>query len=106
MKKYNLSQMVNGWFIGNFEPSILKTNEFEIAIKYYASGTKELRHFHKVSTEYTIIVSGKVMVNNKIYESGDILKIEPNEIVEFEAIENTSTTVVKTPSVKNDKYLI
>jgi hypothetical protein len=106
MKKFTLEQMINGWFIGDFEPSILKTTNFEIAVKYYNAGTKELKHLHKVATEITVIVSGKVKVNNIIYVSGDIILIDPNEIVEFEAIEDTSTTVIKTPSILNDKYLI
>lgn len=106
MKKYNLNQMVNGWFIGDFEPSILKSNLFEVGVKYYKAGTKELKHFHKVATELTVIVSGRVKVNNIYYVSGDIILIQPNEIAEFEAIEDTSTTVIKTPSILNDKYLI
>jgi len=106
MKKFTLDQMTNGWFIGDFEPSILKTSNFEIAVKYYNAGNKELKHLHRVATEITVIVSGKVKVNDIIYITGDIILIEPNEIAEFQAIENTYTTVIKYPSANNDKYLI
>ena len=32
MKKYKLSEFKDGWIVGNFEPSILKTKDFEVAI--------------------------------------------------------------------------
>ena len=35
MKKNKLSEMIGGWFIGNFEPSLLKTNYVEVAVKKY-----------------------------------------------------------------------
>ena len=33
--KSNLSEMKLGWFVGNFEPSLYKTNDVEVAIKSY-----------------------------------------------------------------------
>ena len=35
MKKYNLEDFKLGWIIGNFEPSILRTDQFEVSIKKY-----------------------------------------------------------------------
>ena len=32
MKNYKLKDMKNGWLVGNFLPSVLKTNEFEVGI--------------------------------------------------------------------------
>jgi len=32
MKLHKLDDMVRGWFIGNFEPSVLKTKKFEVGI--------------------------------------------------------------------------
>ena len=40
MKK-NVSDFTKGWFIGNFEPSLLKSKDFEVAIKEYKAGTVE-----------------------------------------------------------------
>lgn len=31
MKKFDLNDMINGWIIGNFDPSLYKTNDFEFA---------------------------------------------------------------------------
>lgn len=103
--KSNLSEMKLGWFVGNFEPSLYKTNDVEIGVKSYAKGEAEERHYHKIATEITVIVSGKVKMNNEIYEKGDILVIPPNFSTDFEALEDTVTTVAKLPGANNDKYI-
>ena len=43
--------MTKGWFVGDFEPSIIRTNSCEVGIKAYKKGTKELSHYHKASKE-------------------------------------------------------
>ena len=60
MKKYNLEDFKLGWLIGNFEPSILRTDKFEVSIKKYNKGDYEKAHFHKLANEITIITVGKV----------------------------------------------
>jgi hypothetical protein len=55
MKKYNLQNFSKGWFIGNFEPSLFSTDQFEVAVKFYKKGDSETSHHHKISTEYTIV---------------------------------------------------
>ena len=105
MKVTKLDNMIKGWFVGNFEPSILKTNDVEVAVKEYKKGDKEDTHYHKIATEITVIVSGKVKMNNFTYMQGDIITIEPHESTDFEAIEDTVCTVVKYPGASNDKYL-
>ncbi len=104
MKKANINDMTDGWFIGNFEPSLLKTNEVEVAIKKYKKGDKETWHFHKIATEFTVIVSGKVLMNDVLYQTGDIIVIPPNEGTDFVVLEDTTTTVVKIPGANNDKF--
>ena len=75
------------------------------AIKEYKKGSIEDWHFHKVATEITAIVAGKVRMNDKIYSNGDIIKINPSEGTDFECLEDTITVVVKVPGAMNDKYL-
>lgn len=94
-----------GWFVGNFEPSLYKTNEVEIAVKSYAKGDHEDTHHHRIATEITVIVSGKVRMNELILEKGDILVIPPYQATDFEALEDTVTTVAKLPGANNDKYI-
>jgi quercetin dioxygenase-like cupin family protein len=105
MHQFNLNSFIGGWFIGNFSPALFENSNFEIAIKKYNAGQSESSHYHKIATEITVIVSGKVKMNENIYESNDIILINPNESTNFIALEDTTTCVVKIPSVQNDKYL-
>ena len=105
MKIANLSDMIKGWFVGNFEPTVLKTNDVEVAVKRYKKGDYEEKHYHKIATEITVIVQGKVKMNNIEYKENNIIVIEPNESTDFEALEDTICTVVKYPGANNDKYL-
>lgn len=103
--KSNLKDLEKGWFVGNFEPSLYKTNDVEVAVKTYKKGDSESKHFHKIATEITVIVSGKVKMNDLTLSSGDILVIPPFYATDFEALEDTVTSVTKLPGAKNDKYL-
>lgn len=105
MEKFNLNEMIKGWFVGNFEPSLLKTNDVEVAVKSYQAGEYEDRHHHKIATEITVVVSGEILMNNILYKEGDIIKLEPNESSDFKAITNAINVVVKIPGAANDKYL-
>ncbi len=105
METAKLSDMIGGWFVGNFEPSLSKTNDVEVAVKTYKAGDSEPEHYHKLAKEITVIVSGTVRMNNTKFEEGDIIVIEPNKSTDFHALTDTVTTVVKIPGANNDKYL-
>lgn len=106
MKIARIDEMIKGWFIGNFEPSLLKTNAVEVALKKYNKGDYEEAHYYKIATEFTVIISGRVRMNGIEYGEGDIIVIEPNDATDFEALEdNTINVVVKIPGANNDKYL-
>jgi quercetin dioxygenase-like cupin family protein len=98
--------MTKGWFIGNFEPSLYKTEDFEVAVKTYQKGDYEASHYHKRAVEYTVIISGRARMNGVEYSAGDIIVMEAGESTDFEALENgTTNAVVKVPCVKDDKYV-
>jgi hypothetical protein len=105
MQAYELSKMVGGWFIGHFQPVAVSTDQFEVAIKHYRAGDKEQRHHHKVAWEITAIASGAVRMCGQVFEKGAIVHLAPGESADFEALEDTITVVVKSPSVAGDKYL-
>lgn len=105
MKKYNLSEFTKGWFIGNFNPSLLQTDLFEVAIKNYTQGDQESAHYHKIATEYTIVNSGRFRMNDSEYGAGDIIVIEPGESTDFYCLESGNTTVLKVPCVSGDKFI-
>jgi len=106
MKVDNLDNMFKGWVVGNFEPTLFITNDVEVAVKKYSSGDYEPMHYHKIATEITIISQGKVLMNGIEYNSGDIITIKPGESTDFKVLEDTITTVVKLPCVKNDKFIV
>lgn len=104
MNVFHLSEMFKGWFVGDFEPTVCKTQSCEVAIKTYKKGDYEPEHYHKIATEITVIQKGRARMFNKEYSDGDILVIEPFEVTSFEALEDTVTVVVKIPGVLNDKF--
>ncbi len=106
MKKASLKDMVKGWFVGNFEPSLYKTNDVEVAVKRYRAGDYEAAHYHKIATELTVITRGRVRMNGTEYGEGDIIVMEPREITDFEAVTDAENVVVKIPGASNDKYIV
>lgn len=105
MKRFDLNDFIGGWFIGNFFPSILKTKDFEVSVKYYKAGDKDEEHVHLKADEYTLVISGKVKMNDKIFIEKDIIHVEKGEYVKFEALEETVNLIIKVPSVINDKII-
>ena len=105
MKVDHIERMFKGWFIGNFEPTALKTNEFEIALKQFKAGDYEDAHFHKIATEITLFVKGKAEMSSLKFQAGDIVTIYPNEVTDFKALTDVTIFVIKYPGVNNDKYL-
>ena len=106
MKIKKINDMWRGWFIGDFDPSVIRTSDFEVAIQNFSAGEKETKHVHKIATEVTVIVSGECTMNNVEYSSGDIVLISPGSPNQFSAITDVITVVVKIPSVSGDKYLL
>lgn len=105
IEKYNLDDMVKGWFIGNFEPSLYKTADVEVGVKRYKSGDHEFAHHHKIATEFTVILDGEVEMSGVVYKTGDIIKINPHVSTDFKALTDVITVVVKLPGAENDKYI-
>jgi quercetin dioxygenase-like cupin family protein len=105
MKTARLADMVKGWFIGDFSPTLHRTRAVEVAVKNYCAGANEAAHYHKVAIEFTVIMSGEVEMNGRRYAAGDIIVIEPGDITDFRAVTDTVTTVVKIPGAPDDKFL-
>lgn len=104
MRTFRLEDMVKGWFVGDFEPAVLRSEAAEVAVKSYEAGAHEPRHMHKVAQEVTVILSGEARMGEQRYRAGDIVLIEPGEATDFEALTEVTTVVVKLPSVAGDKY--
>jgi len=106
MKLTKIEDYFKGWVVGNFNPSLFKTNDFEVAVKYYKKDDYEPEHYHKVATEITIITKGNVVMNGVSYTEGDVITIEPGESTDFKVKDDVTTTVIKFPFVKDDKYIV
>lgn len=105
MKYAHIKDMNKGWFVGNFQPSLMPLNECEVALKYYKAGDSEPEHVHKVATEITVVVYGRIRMAGKEFMQGEMVMISPGEPTDFLALEDSATTVVKSPCVPGDKYL-
>ena len=99
-----LEDMIGGWFVGDFNPSVLKTSDFEVSVKKYKKGDVEREHLHKLATEITVIVSGSVIMHERTFTQGDIIMLDKHEATSFQALTDAITVVVKTPSIVGDKY--
>lgn len=104
MRTARLEAMTKGWFVGNFEPTALRTPTCEVAVKKYRQGDHERSHHHKIATEVTLILDGRARMNGIDHDPGSILVIAPGESTDFTALTDCTTVVVKTPSAISDKY--
>lgn len=103
MERYNLKDY-RDWFIGNFEPALLRREDFEVGVKRYKAGDVPPVHYHKIITEYTVVVEGTIKMNDEVFGVNDIVVIYPNDATKFEALTDCTLLVVKTPSIPSDKY--
>lgn len=106
IKIHNISDFTGGWFIGQFDPSILKTDQFEVCLKEHKKDEKWPVHFHKIATEYNLLVKGKMLINNKEINPGEIFVLGPYQIADPVFLEDCQVIIVKVPSVPGDKFCI
>lgn len=96
----------NGWFVGNFEPTLVSTNKIEFGFKNIPKNTKPDHHYHKFKTEYTILIEGLILCEsiNKIIKPITCIKLLPHEKNDQYFLEDSLIMIINTPSVKNDKH--
>ena len=104
MKISSLNDTIRGWFVGNFDPSVYKTKDFEVGILFHPKGQKWPKHYHREAVEINVLITGKMIINGNILSSGNIFLIEKNEIADPEFLEDCTIVCVKTPSIPGDKY--
>lgn len=107
MRRFLLSECGDrGWFVGPFEKSIHKTNDFEVAYGFNKKGDHSPKHKHKVALEINLVTHGSVQVNGEVFNAGQGFIMESGDHCECVYLEDTHTLVIKTPAVPNDKYYI
>lgn len=98
------SDFVRGWIIGNFSPSIFRTEDFEVGILQHKKDEIWPVHYHLLATEYNYLIKGKMTINNNIIYEGDFFIIDKEEISEAKFLEDCTVLVIKVPSEPGDKY--
>ena len=106
MEIFKFEDMIGGWFVGNFEPTAYKTEDYEVCYKLHKKGESWDTHYHKKATEINLLLSGKMSINDTIIESGDIFVIKPFYVSEPEFLEDCALVIVKSVSDTNDKYIV
>lgn len=101
-----INRMVRGWFIGDFEPSIFRTDQFEVGYLKHQKGEIWPAHYHKESVEINYLVKGSMTIQGNLLSSGDIFILDKDEIADPIFHEDCEIVVIKVPSLPKDKYLI
>jgi hypothetical protein len=100
-----LTEFQKGWIIGDFSPALFKTPNFEVGIHYHSKGTFGDKHIHKIATEFNIVVTGDVMLDNSIRIMNSSYWItEPNQQIDVCFLADTCLVVIKIPSIPGDKH--
>jgi len=106
MQVFELDKFTGGWVVGDFEPSLLRLPSAEVAIKRYKQYDREDKHVHRIAEEITIVVEGIVLMNGHILKRNDVVLLNAGEATDFMALTDAVTCVIKSPSIKGDKYLV
>lgn len=106
MEIYNYKDMIGGWFVGNFEPTAYKTEDFEVSYKIHPKGEEWDLHYHEKVTEINLLTSGKMIMQGKELNSGDIFIMKPYEIADPVFLEDCHIVCVKVPGITNDKVVV
>lgn len=101
-----IDRYMRGWLIGNFEPSIVKTPDYEIGLLTHGKGEQWGFHYHKDTIEFNILLSGHFLLNNIPISAGTVFVINKNIIACPKFLEQCKILCVKIPSVPGDKTII
>jgi hypothetical protein len=105
-KMAHIDDMTRGWSVGDFEPSFIRTNLFEIGILTHKKGEKWPFHIHDELAEYNHLLSGDMLINGIKYTSGDSFMFEKGHPAVPEFLTDCEVICIKVPSVPGDKRII
>jgi hypothetical protein len=103
---WTIDSFVRGWFIGDFEPSILRTKTFEMALLKHSKGEKWDFHYHAQADEVNVLLSGRMMLNGYEIRARNVFTIPKKQIACPLFLEDCVVLCIKTPSVIGDKFCI
>lgn len=82
-----------------------------MAYHFYEEYEKCAKHFHKYSDEINLVIDGAGQVSDDygtyIVNKGDIFVVPRGHAIQFTSIKKTTRMIViKTASIKGDKYYV
>ena len=97
---------LNGWYVGKFLPNLISSNLLEFGYKKILKNHKPDYHYHKLKTEYTILIEGSILLetSQKIIKPVTCIKLNPFEKNDQLFLEDSLILIINTPSVQNDKF--
>lgn len=105
MEIRRIEEFKGGWFLGFFEPSLLKTKDFEAGWRKHLKDETWPAHIHKISDEYNFLISGTMIIQNTMLHQGDIFVIRKGETANPKFLTDCEVFTIKVPSCPGDKYL-
>ncbi|NYZ17820.1 hypothetical protein HL658_35205 [Azospirillum sp. RWY-5-1] len=106
MDVHRIDDFKGGWFIGDFEPALLRTAGFEVGWKVHHRTEFIAPHIHQQLTEYNLLAHGSMRVNGRELGPGDLFILHKGERVDAEVLtEEAHVVCVKVPSVPSDKVM-
>ena len=107
MKIYNVvTHFVGGWFVGNLEPTVFKTDQFEVSLKHHSAGEVWDQHYHSESVEINYLMRGRMNINGQDLTAPVIFVIDKNEIADPTFYTDVELIVIKAPSAPGDKHVV
>ena len=93
--------MTRGWFIGKFEPSVYKNENFEVGVLEHKKNEKWDFHCHDKTLEINVLLSGKMIINEEEILPNEIFIFEPKMLSVPKFIEDSKILCIKIPSHKD-----
>lgn len=104
IERNSLNKMTRGWFIGDFEPNVMRTKDYEVGVLHHKEGEVWPAHLHKEADEINVLIKGSMIINNISINSGEIFKIPKGLLTKAKFLEDCEIVCVKTVSNTKDKY--
>ena len=99
----NVADYTRGWFVGDFEPSLVRLQDFEACYKSFSAGERESPAVQFRAKELTLVVHGDAQINGVVLREGDLCLVLPGESADFFAVTDCKVVGIKFPSITNDK---
>ena len=104
---FQLENFVKGWFIGDFEPSILKNSGVELAVMHKTKGdVVNDFHYHENCIEINVLIKGKLNINNKLIQENEIFVFNKYVPSIYEFLEDCTFVVFKNKPSNSDKVIM